>query len=125
MIIKFIINPMGAPRQSRSDAWNKRPCVMRYRAFKDSMRVQAAPYDLPKDPLIVHLAFKIAMPDSWSKKKKAAMDGAYHRQKPDRDNCEKAVFDALWEEDSMIADGNTSKRWAYEGGILMEVLTYG
>jgi Holliday junction resolvase RusA-like endonuclease len=64
------------------------------------------------------------MPDSWSKKKKEAMNGKYHRQKPDKDNCEKAVTDTLWpDDDSMIADGRTTKRWAYSGSIEMEVST--
>jgi Holliday junction resolvase RusA-like endonuclease len=122
MIVKFNIQPMGAVRQTRADAWRGRPPVLRYREFKDSLHVQAAPYGIPQDPLIVNLSFNIAMPDSWSVKKKAEMNGTYHRQKPDRDNLEKAVFDALWKKDSMIADGNTSKRWAYEGSILMEIL---
>jgi Holliday junction resolvase RusA-like endonuclease len=125
VIIEFNIDPMGAVRQNRSDAWKGRPCVLRYWAFKDSLRVQAAPYELPSDPLIVNLTFYIRMPDSWSKKKKEAMRGTYHRQKPDRDNLEKGVFDALWRQDSMIADGRTTKWWAYEGSILMEVFNHG
>jgi Holliday junction resolvase RusA-like endonuclease len=126
MKITFFIDPMGAVRMNKSDAWRKRPAVLRYRAFKDSLRVQAAPYDLPKDPLIVNLDFHIAMPDSWSKKKKALMDKTWHRQKPDKDNCEKSVTDTLWpDDDSCIAAGFTRKFWAYKGSITMEVLTYG
>jgi len=126
MIYAFNIDPMGAVRQTKADAWKKRPGVLRYRAFKDSLRYQLGNQPLPKDPLIVNLTFYIAMPDSWSKEKREAMLGAYHRQKPDKDNCEKAVTDTFWpDNDSMIADGRTSKRWAEKGRIVMEVHTFG
>ena len=122
MIIRFDITPMGAVRQTRADAWKKRPAVLRYRAFKDSLRVQAAPYYLPKDPVKVDLEFYIAMPDSWSKKKCLEMNGKLHRQKPDIDNLFKAATDALWpDDDSCIALCSAVKYWAIKGSILMSV----
>jgi len=126
MIIRFDINPIGAVRMTKADAWRKRPAVLRYWAFKDSLRLQAARHNLPKDPLIVNLEFYIPMPDSWSEKKKADMDTTWHRQKPDKDNCEKSVTDTLWpDDDSCIAGGSTEKFWAYKGSIIMEVFTDG
>ena len=121
MKAEFNIVPMGAVRQTRADAWRNRPCVLRYRSFKDSLREQAAPYYLPADPLIVTMKFYIPMPASWSKKKKAAMNGAYHRQKPDIDNLSKSVMDSLWEDDSMISKINATKLWSEKGKVIMEV----
>lgn len=121
MKVEFNIVPMGAVRQTRADAWRNRPCVLRYRSFKDSLREQAAPYYLPADPLIVTMKFYIPMPASWSKKKKAAMNGAYHRQKPDIDNLSKSVMDSLWEDDSMISKINATKLWSDKGKVIMEV----
>lgn len=122
IIVKFTIAPMGAVRQTRADAWKNRPAVLRYRAFKDSIRVQAAPFHLPPNPLAVDIDFFIAMPESWSGKKKAAMDGCWHRQKPDIDNLWKAVTDTLWpDDDSCIAYGTTRKAWSKNGGIIMTV----
>lgn len=122
MIIRFDLAPMGAVRQTRADAWKKRPAVLRYRAFKDSIKIQAAPFYLPNDPLKVCIDFFIAMPDSWSKKKREAMNGTLHRQKPDIDNLWKAATDALWpDDDSCIACCAGRKFWAIKGLIEMTV----
>ena len=122
MIIRFDLNPMGAVRMNKSDAWKKRPPVLRYRAFKDSLRLQAAPHNLPKDPLKVDIDFFIAMPDSWSKKKREVMNGTLHRQKPDIDNLWKAATDTLWpNDDSCIACCAGRKFWAINGSMEMTV----
>jgi Holliday junction resolvase len=111
------VNPMGAVRQTRSDAWRPRDCVVRYRAFRDHLRAEAkaATYTLA-EPL--SLTFHLPMPASWSQKKKAAMNGQPHRSKPDLDNLVKAFKDALVTEDSHIAEyGPMRKVWAREGAI--------
>ena len=51
------------------------------------------------------------MPESWSAKKKQAMAGLLHRTKPDRDNIDKAICDALWKDDQCIAIGRQEKRY--------------
>lgn len=38
---------------------------------------------------------------------------------PDKDNLEKAVLDALFDEDSAIWDGRATKYWGYDGMILV------
>lgn len=108
----FVIHgdPMGKPRQSRSDKWKKRDCVVRYRSWADSAREQA-PRNLIKDPVEVNWTAYLPMPKSWSKKKKLEMAGKPHRTKPDRDNIDKALLDALWSEDQGIAKGAIEKRW--------------
>jgi Holliday junction resolvase RusA-like endonuclease len=57
------------------------------------------------------------MPASWSKKKRAELQGALHDGKPDADNVLKAVCDALtdcgvWADDKQVALAFVSKRWS-------------
>lgn len=112
--------PIPAPRQSRRDAWKPRACVLRCREFKDRCRA-STPADLPEDPEGLRVAFYLAMPPSWSVKKKEKMRGQPHRQKPDTDNLLKALKDALWEEDSGIWQESTEKRWDDGKGPRVEV----
>ena len=106
-----IINivPMGKPRQTRSDKWKKRPCVMRSRAFSDEIRKQVGGY--LED--VINMDFKayLPIPKSWSKKKVAAMRGQPHRTKPDIDNIAKQIFDSLCKDDSGIYSSVMSKYW--------------
>lgn len=58
--------------------------------------------------------FFFPVPKSWTKKRKMASYGTMVRVKPDKDNAEKAVMDALQEagileEDSQIAQGEPRK----------------
>jgi len=62
------------------------------------------------------------MPKSWSKKKRAEMAGKPHQAKPDKDNLEKALLDAVFEEDSQIWDNRVSKFWGDEGAIIIRPL---
>jgi Holliday junction resolvase RusA-like endonuclease len=110
---------MGKPRMTQRDKWMKRDCVVRYRAYCD--RIRASVGAIPIDPLAVHIKAYISVPSSWSKKKKQAMVGQRHRQKPDWDNIGKAICDALFEDDSCIAVGLAEKFWCIEGHDRTEV----
>jgi Holliday junction resolvase RusA-like endonuclease len=63
------------------------------------------------------------MPQSWSKKKRVAMDGQPHQQKPDLDNLTKSLLDALFEDDSHLGHW-TSKLWGETGMIVIEHIKY-
>lgn len=108
--------PCPAPRQSRRDAWNPRPCVIRYRAFCDAVR-SAWPAGIKFPEEGAHITFWMPMPKSWSQKKKLRMMGQPHRQRPDVDNLQKAFIDALHQDDAHIHDIRVSKRWALNGQI--------
>lgn len=110
MLIK--IDPVAKPRMTRSDVWNKRPAVMRYRAFCDELRLHIK--ELP-DPL--NIKFYIAMPESWSKKKSDAHRAQPHKHKPDIDNLCKAIMDAICEDDAHIWRLNATKIWDDRGMI--------
>ena len=65
--------------------------------------------------LSVHCRFE--MPKSWSKKKRAELQGEFHDAKPDLDNVLKAIKDALtdcgvWNDDAQVALAFIGKRWS-------------
>jgi len=63
------------------------------------------------------------LPQSWSKKKKAAMRGQPHQAETgDLDNITKSFLDALFERDGFIWKiGHLEKRWEDEQGPRIEV----
>ncbi len=119
MVAQFLIDPMGAPRQTRSDAWHDRPVILRYRAFRDSLREQAEAQGFTLTDQFT-IDFWLPMPASWSKRKREAMFGTPHQQKPDLDNLFKAVTDSLRPEDSGIWATSITKRWGTTGIIVIE-----
>jgi Holliday junction resolvase RusA-like endonuclease len=48
------------------------------------------------------------------------MDGKPHQQKPDKDNLEKSILDAVFDDDSKVWDGRVSKLWGVDGKIVVE-----
>ena len=114
---------MGKPRMTQRDKWMKRECVVRYRSWADKARA-AAPKTLNPKPTSVSWTAYISMPASWIQKKKDAMRGQLHQSKPDRDNIDKGVLDALWESDSCIATGTIEKRWDDGKGARIEITVF-
>ena len=113
--MRYPITPVPKPRQTRSDKWKQRDCVMRYRAFADQVR-DAGVKLLPGASIV----FFIPMPKSWSNKKREMMDNAPHLQTPDTDNLIKALSDAVYQDDcAMWCYGRVEKRWSYDGSILI------
>ena len=110
------ITPIGKPRQTQSDKWKKRPCVVKYRAFADELRYKCNLQKIEID-ICLNSVFVIPMPKSWSNKKKSEMNGKPHQQKPDIDNIVKSILDSLLKEDSGVHQLNVSKIWGYGGSI--------
>ena len=113
---EYQINPVPKPRQTQSDKWKKRPCVMNYRAFADECRFSG----MRVPEYGARMIFIVAMPESWSEKKKKAMDGKPHKQTPDVDNFLKSVLDSLFKNDSHIYDIRISKFWGRTGKIIID-----
>ena len=112
----FEIRVQPAPRQSRSDAWKKRPSVMQYRAFCDHIRLLAK--GIPHRFLAI---VDLPMPASWSETRKRAMDGMPHQVKPDFDNLSKAIVDAICPRaDAHIYDGRVIKRYARSPRLVIQ-----
>lgn len=116
MIYKII--PHTKPRMTISDKWKKRKCVQDYWAYKDD--VNKLGIKVPESNY--HVTFVLPMPKSWSKKKRSEMDGKPHQQTPDKDNLEKGLLDAIFENDAHIWDGRVTKRWGKEGLIIIDII---
>lgn len=114
------VEPMGAPRMTRRDKWAKRPVVLRYHKFRDTVRAAVGPIESVPD--VVHCIFHLPMPESWSTRKRVAMCGKPHRQRPDKDNIEKGVLDALFDEDGAVWGGSQQKLWAESGSIYLTMI---
>jgi len=106
------INPVAKPRMTQRDKWDKRPCVMKYWAFKEELLLKAGRFELGDR---LDIKFYIKMPKSWNEKKKERFDMQPHQQKPDKDNLEKGLLDAFRKEDCTIWDGRVRKFWVNEG----------
>lgn len=111
----YPITPVPKPRMTRSDAWKKRPCVMRYWAFKDKVRELGIELQSP-----CKITFYIPMPDSWSKRKKNDFDGRPHMNTPDLDNIIKSLLDSVFDEDAHMWSIAAEKYWAREGSITVQ-----
>ena len=120
--INFIIpgNPIGKPRMSQRDKWQKRERVENYRAWCDKARLMA-PRNLPTNPDKIWIRSFIALSKGLKPREKELRFGKPHRIKPDADNLCKSVMDALWKEDSGAWDTRSVKYWEDEGGPRMEV----
>lgn len=106
------VTPVAAPRMTQSDKWKKRPCVLKYRAACDIIRLH-----MKELPEAFSITFYLPMPASWSDKKKREMDGKPHKQKIDLDNAVKGFCDAFQKDDSHVHTVTMSKVWACEGSI--------
>lgn len=112
----YELTPVPKPRQTRADVWKKRPSVLRYRAFADEARRLGVSVQNGD-----RITFHLAMPASWSKAKRAAMDGQPHQQRPDIDNLLKAVMDAVLPEDCSIWWlGSVRKLWASAPAVIID-----
>ena len=116
--------PMAKPRQTRSDKWKRRPCVVRYRQWADKARIAVFGKNQKGEavPEEVSIMAVFKMPKSWSKNKRCKMRGTTHKQTPDWDNIGKAVCDALWDKDQEISAGMVFKFWDDGRGARTEIL---
>ncbi len=111
----YDITPVSKPRMTQRDRWAKRPATAAYWAFKDEVRLLGIA--LPESGW--HVTFVIPMPASWSQKKRAEHNGMPHQKKPDKDNLEKALLDAIFDDDSRVWDGRVTKLWGEKGQIII------
>ena len=111
----YNIVPVSAPRMTRSDKWKKRPCVMRYFAFRDQVKEAKIQLQSP-----CKITFYIPMPDSWSGRKRADFNGKPHMNKPDIDNLTKALLDSVFDDDAHMWSISVEKFWSEKGAITVE-----
>jgi len=108
---------------TRADRWKKRPCVLRYFEFADKMKLRSKQVGCELGH-VLSCTFILPMPKSWSKKKRAEMDGKPHQQRPDLDNLLKALKDSLLDEDCVVWKyEEIEKRWGDLGKIIIKEKT--
>lgn len=125
MLTRFVVRgvPVGKPRMTRKDRWAQRPCVLRYRDWADAARAAAGVGDkiaLTKATTLTFRAY-LPMPESWSAHKREAMRGEPCLGKPDLDNLQKSLADALFANDECVYAGDQEKFWDDGSGPRMEV----
>ena len=67
--ITFPVCPFPKPRMTQRDRWKKRPVVVKYHIYKDSMKHYANEFNYCVDENL-SLTFIMPFPKSYSKKKK-------------------------------------------------------
>ena len=113
--------PAPRPRVTKFGTYND----PKYTAYKKALRLVASAQI--KEPLEgavkMSIVFQFKKPKSWSKKKKAA--AFWHTQKPDADNLQKAVKDALnglaYKDDSQVCDMDVVKIWGDSDRVMVEL----
>lgn len=121
--------PVGAPRQTGRSRFNpkKRPAIERYHAYRDAIRLFARGQQVPpaeRTEEIVITAYWTP-PPLWSRNKQEAAIGTKKRSKPDGDNVEKAVLDALFDEDAAVGDTCMRRRWDWTARTEIEIYYQG
>ena len=130
MQIYIPVKPMGSVRMTQKGKWVS-GSAKKYLAYKQEvgywLRKQC---DTPiEGALQVSLLFDMAMPASWSVKKKQQMLGKRVLTKPDIDNLIKGAFDSangiLWPDDNVVCEiGRSVKQYSDKPGftIIVEVI---
>ena len=106
------MQPVPKPRETRADIWKKRPAVMKYRFLRDVVREAMSKTGFVPSSKLGFL-FGMQIP-KLSKKKTDQMMAMPHMKRPDLDNLEKAIVDALFQdaEDAVVHMKMSMKIWA-------------
>lgn len=124
------VQPMGAVRMTGRGKYVK-DNAKRYMAYKTHLQwmanMQLKGHELFEGSLFVRLTFFMPIPQSMrGKERNAAVNGGYHKKKPDIDNLIKGVFDALngvaWKDDNQVSKVEAEKIYGPEPGIKIEVM---
>lgn len=116
----FSVKPVAKPRMTRRDKWAKRDCVVRYREYRDMLRLLGRGFELGDE---VRIVFGMPFARSYGKAKRDGLRGRAHQIRPDVDNLLKGIMDAFRESDSSIWRVEVKKIWTDgEGFITIENL---
>jgi Holliday junction resolvase RusA-like endonuclease len=118
------INPIPAPRMTRSDKWKldpnhkdpmrrQRVCVANYFAYKNEIIWTCKKNNYTLQP-VLYIIFNIPVPEY---KKNKIKIGDPHMQKPDVDNLVKGFMDSFGKDDGFVWNLCAVKRWAEKGSI--------
>ena len=121
VIVSFEINPTPAsrPRVTRWGTFYGK----KYKGFKKDMDELLSDTDKEwlEGLIFADMTFFVAIPKSWSKKKKKLKSGQWCDNNADLDNYEKAILDSLsgayFHDDRQIVQQQSKKIWADTGSI--------
>lgn len=114
-VLEITPRPKPRPRVTRRRTYTPE----KYNAYRNDLRLLAGSFRLPD---AFRVTYHMPMPKSWSKKKRAEMNGQPHQQKPDLDNIDKGLLDALHDSDQAVWHLDSKKLWAETGSIELEVI---
>jgi len=112
---EYDIEPFSFVRKAQGGKWT--PADIRYKANKEHLKLLRPEYQEGWG-----FTFIMTMPATWSKKKRASMDGTKVRRKQwrDIDNLLKPFLDCLDYDDGIIAEtGPMRKIWGERGKIIV------
>lgn len=116
----------GRPRMTRAGHVYTPPATRAYESEVRQAFLKQGGETFGGAPVMVEIEALFPMPVSWSKRDRAERDGTFCDHKPDLDNIEKAVLDALnavsWTDDKAVAVLVAQKRWtAGDGGVKVTI----
>ncbi len=129
MVIEFTVPglpvPKGRPRVTRYGTYTPKRTQDYEKRVLEAWFTQSG-VKMPEGvPLALLVMVFFPVPQSWSKKKRAASLGRPHISRPDLDNIVKSVTDALngeaFPDDSAIAIINAHKAYAEEGHVFVAI----
>ena len=121
LFIKTVPIPKGRPRFYGGHAVTPEKTRKYEKLIRDSWTHGI----IDSEHIYVDMLFKMPIPQSYSKKKQAALVDAPHAKKPDLDNLVKAVLDALngvaFEDDSRICSISAVKLYGTEPCVFVKM----
>ena len=98
--------------------------------FRNAIRLKALEKEKLVGPVALRIKMLFAMPQSWSKAKKAKNLGKPHTQKPDADNVAKAIMDGMtlaevWPDDGVMWKCQMEKIWSVQGFCIIDAVDSG
>lgn len=110
-----LLEPVPAPRMTKSSRWSLEPGVLRYKAFCKEVRRRGIVLPVP-----FAVQFFLPMPKSLDA---SCMEGVPHQTKPDADNLLKGLIDAVyWRKqggDSHVHSFVVGKFYSIEGHFIV------
>jgi Holliday junction resolvase RusA-like endonuclease len=85
----------GRPRVTRHGTYTPEKTREYQQKVRDCYHAQCPGGFAGGVPILARITAYFPIPASYPKKKKAALEGAFHLKKPDADNIAKAILDAL------------------------------
>ncbi len=123
MRIYIPIKPKAAPRPrvTTNGTYNPKEYTRYKRGVATVARAKCKrPFE---GPVAMRIEFFFKVPKSWPKKRKA--EAKWHTNKPDIDNLQKAIKDALngiaYRDDSQVCQVMARKQYAQSDGMMIEI----